>query len=186
MTITFETGEIAFPNGSRATYVAKLNKGYSHIIVDDNCWVIVNGEDGQAGNSAWIFEEALDALKQLPSNPADYAPYREFKEMTPLTKISGMDYQGHRIAVRMLNPQPESILHIIAGDEEWEPTDEEMTHLTELFLEATEPMRPISVITTVPIEVMQESPENIKDSIEMLYGLLDGEDRKALLEKLDT
>lgn len=51
-----------------------LNEGNSIIVVDDHCYVIRNLVDGEWRHSAWIFREALDALKELPDNP-DNAVY---------------------------------------------------------------------------------------------------------------
>jgi len=68
--------EVKSINGS--TSFVTFNKGYSHIIVDGGCWVIVNGKN----NSAYIFEEAMEALKKLPNKPTDYKPYRKAVGMT--------------------------------------------------------------------------------------------------------
>lgn len=45
--------------------VAELSRGYSHIAVDDHCYVLLNG----GRMSAWWFREALDILRTLPENP---------------------------------------------------------------------------------------------------------------------
>ena len=71
-------GFIRLANGSRATYVAEFNNKYSHIIVDDNCWVLVNGDDGAAEFSAWIFKEAKEILDQLPVMPSEYKPFVDY------------------------------------------------------------------------------------------------------------
>ena len=54
--------------------VATFNDGYSSICVDDNCWIIKNGN----GFSSHIFEEAMIILKQLPDNPSNYKPYVDY------------------------------------------------------------------------------------------------------------
>ena len=46
---------------------AQFNDGYSHIIIDGGCYIIINNDRP----SAWIFEEALQELKKLPENPYD-------------------------------------------------------------------------------------------------------------------
>lgn len=48
--------------------VCELNDGYSHIAVDDGCYVLLNG----GKPSAWWFPEALQALKGLPADPRDW------------------------------------------------------------------------------------------------------------------
>ena len=70
-------GEIILKNGELVQYYAEFNKGYSHIIIDDGCWVIVNGEDGTAAIYAWIYPEAMENLKLLPNNPKDYKQEKE-------------------------------------------------------------------------------------------------------------
>jgi len=47
--------------------VAEFNKGYSHIAVDDHCYVLLNGGEP----SHWLFKEALQVLRRLPENPDD-------------------------------------------------------------------------------------------------------------------
>lgn len=46
--------------------VIQFNDGYSHIIIDDGCYQIVNGDKV----SSHIFSEARDVLAQLP-NPRE-------------------------------------------------------------------------------------------------------------------
>ncbi len=67
--VTFEIKKI----GSQIS-VAQFNKGYSHIVVDDGCWIIMNGRE----TSSWIFDEAVQVLKQLPNSPSDYKPYTDW------------------------------------------------------------------------------------------------------------
>ena len=69
----FKVEKIKLKKGN-ATSVAIFNDGYSHIIVDDNCWLIVNGD----GISSWIFDEAMEVLKQLPNKPSNYKPYMNY------------------------------------------------------------------------------------------------------------
>ena len=57
-----------------STSVAVFNDGYSRIVIDDNCWVVKNGDN----YSEWIFEEAMEVLKQLPNKPNDYKPLLDF------------------------------------------------------------------------------------------------------------
>jgi hypothetical protein len=45
--------------------VAELNNGFSHIAVDDHCYVLLNGGE----LSPWWFREALDVLRTLPKDP---------------------------------------------------------------------------------------------------------------------
>ncbi len=56
-------------NGSlfKAESYVQFNDGYSHIIIDGGCYIIINDNKP----SAWIFEEALRELKKLPTNPYD-------------------------------------------------------------------------------------------------------------------
>jgi len=72
--VTFKIDKIKLKSGSEITTVAKFNDGYSHIAIDDGCWVVVNGGNGEAQLSPWIFLEAIKALKGLPSRPGDYYP----------------------------------------------------------------------------------------------------------------
>ena len=71
MTVKFELKAV-----EKRITVAEFNNGYSHIAVDDHCWVIING----GKQSSHIFIEAMDVLKKLPSCPHDYAPYQELYE----------------------------------------------------------------------------------------------------------
>ena len=68
---TFRVEDISMKGGGIAVSVATFNDGYSNIIADDNCWVIVNG----GKMSEWIFREAMEVLKQLPNTPSEYKPY---------------------------------------------------------------------------------------------------------------
>lgn len=68
--IIIENGNIITKHGSKLRTVAVLNNGYTHIGIDDSCYIILNGENGEAGVSSHIFPEALEALKQLPSKPS--------------------------------------------------------------------------------------------------------------------
>lgn len=61
--------------GSTVIAVACFNKGYSHIAVDDNCWIVVNGDR----MSPWIFAEAMEVLKTLPNKPSEYKPLADFR-----------------------------------------------------------------------------------------------------------
>lgn len=54
--------------------VAEFNNGFSHIAIDDHCYLLLNDKKP----SYHIFDEALEVLKQLPNNPDDYEPYREY------------------------------------------------------------------------------------------------------------
>ncbi len=53
--------------------VAILNNGDTAIVVDDHCYVVRNWNGNEWGWSAWIFCEALAALKALPDNPDEAA-----------------------------------------------------------------------------------------------------------------
>ena len=57
-------------NGSEVEPVATLKDehgGVSHIIVDDHCYVLVNGSNDRPFNMvAWWYREAVAALRQLP------------------------------------------------------------------------------------------------------------------------
>lgn len=52
--------------------LAEINRGNSHIINDDHCYVVVNrvynGNDptDMFKPSAWIFREAVEAIRKLP------------------------------------------------------------------------------------------------------------------------
>ena len=66
-------GEIMLRGGSIVNPVATLRDEYggvSHIIVDDHCYVLVNGSyrDGFVTVKHW-YREAVEALKRLP-NPS--------------------------------------------------------------------------------------------------------------------
>ena len=61
-------GSIRLHNGSDVTTVAVLNEGYSHIGIDDHCYVVINGKDGEANFSSHIFREAHEILLLLPPN----------------------------------------------------------------------------------------------------------------------
>lgn len=71
----FEIKEWILSNGAKGISVAELNNGYSHIMIDDGCWVIANGSNGNAEFSAWIFPEAKKVLDKLPVSPDDYEPW---------------------------------------------------------------------------------------------------------------
>ena len=49
--------------------VVVLNNGNTAIVVDDHCYAVRNWNGNEWGWSAWIFREALAALKTLPDNP---------------------------------------------------------------------------------------------------------------------
>jgi hypothetical protein len=51
--------------------VAILNDGNTAIVVDDGCYAIRNSNGEDWGWSAWIFPEALAALKRLPDIPGE-------------------------------------------------------------------------------------------------------------------
>lgn len=56
--------------------VAVINNGNTAIVVDDGCYVIYNQSSDVSsskgwGPSAWIFPEALEALKKLPPIPQE-------------------------------------------------------------------------------------------------------------------
>ena len=74
----FEIGEINMLNGSVFATVAEFNNGFSHIAVDDDCWVIINGHDKHSRISPYIFAEAKAVLDQLPNRPSAYQPYRNY------------------------------------------------------------------------------------------------------------
>ena len=61
---------VTLVSGSKLTPVATLRDEYggvSHIIVDDHCYVLVNGGDGRGFTKVkhW-YREAVEALKTLP------------------------------------------------------------------------------------------------------------------------
>ena len=67
--------------------VCTLNKGYTHIIDDDHCWVILNGKGTKKqpyGVSAWIFPKAMEVLKCLPNCTKDYEPLMLFLQDEPI------------------------------------------------------------------------------------------------------
>lgn len=72
--MTFGCKTITLENGSRITSVCEFNNNYSHIAVDDGCWVIVNGDKV----SPHIFRGAMEVLMQLPHSPTLYDPYMKF------------------------------------------------------------------------------------------------------------
>ena len=79
--VVFEFGNLRLRTGAEVFSVATFNNGFSHIVVDDNDWVIANGHDGDARFSSWIFPEAMEVLKQLPNSPLDYQPYAEYRKI---------------------------------------------------------------------------------------------------------
>jgi hypothetical protein len=60
-----------------AVAVAEFNGGYSHIIEDDGCWVVVNGGADEARPTPHIFSRAMAELRGLPDNPGHYRPLLE-------------------------------------------------------------------------------------------------------------
>lgn len=62
----------------RKTYppqtVAIFNDGFSVIVVDDHCYCVKNRKDDDWAFSAWIFREAIDALRDLPDDPDEAKP----------------------------------------------------------------------------------------------------------------
>ena len=65
--------------GSECAPVATLKDEYggvSHIIIDDHCYVLANGEDsqGRCGMVKHWFTEAIVALQGLPADPRDLEP----------------------------------------------------------------------------------------------------------------
>ena len=62
-------------NGGTVTPVCTLADEWGekiHIIVDDDCYVLLNGIDQDGfGISSWWDREALAALRTLPENPRD-------------------------------------------------------------------------------------------------------------------
>ena len=77
-------------DGSICTPAATLKDEYggvSHIIIDDHCYVLVNGEDDQ-GRCAMVkhwFTEAVVALQGLPADP------RKLEQSVPFVKFSPGD-----------------------------------------------------------------------------------------------
>jgi len=51
--------------------VATANGGDTAIVVDDHCYVVRNWDGTEWAWSAWIYSEALEAIKGLPANPDD-------------------------------------------------------------------------------------------------------------------
>jgi len=68
------TMEITLKNGNTVLSVASFNRGNSHFIVDDGCYVLINNQGGSYGVSPWLFQEAIDVLKTLPSDPREAEP----------------------------------------------------------------------------------------------------------------
>jgi hypothetical protein len=54
--------KITLNNGEVVDTIVTFNNGYSHFIVDDGCYVLING----VARSPWIFPEAFRVLKTLP------------------------------------------------------------------------------------------------------------------------
>jgi len=64
---------VTLQNGSVCTPVATLKDEYggvSHIIIDDHCYVLVNGN----GTSEYWYTEAVGAMHNLPIDPRDLEP----------------------------------------------------------------------------------------------------------------
>lgn len=65
--------QIKMNNDVEAYPVASLRDEYggeAHIIIDDHCYVLVlkdHNKHDRFKNTAWIFPEAFEVLKQLPS-----------------------------------------------------------------------------------------------------------------------
>ncbi len=65
--------EVLLLTGLKHRPVATLKDesgGVSHIIVDDGCYVLVNG-NGDFGTVEHWYPEAVEALKGLPSDPRE-------------------------------------------------------------------------------------------------------------------
>jgi len=61
--------------------LVEFNDGYSHICVDDHCYMVVNGDEESGYDySARIFPEAAQLLKELPDSPDHYEPYKKWME----------------------------------------------------------------------------------------------------------
>jgi len=66
-------GKLIVERSNGSTYevepVVSFNKGYSHFIKDDGCYLLVNGHLAPEHSkvSSWIFPEAQEVLKKLPS-----------------------------------------------------------------------------------------------------------------------
>lgn len=60
--------QISLSTGSKRTYYAEFNDGYSHILIDDHCYQVVNGRSGDAKLGYHLSREALEHLSKLPSN----------------------------------------------------------------------------------------------------------------------
>lgn len=67
-------------NTTNITYtsIAQFNEGFSHICVDDHCYILVNGMDGNYTPVYHWFPEAVRILKILPDTPDNYPPYKDF------------------------------------------------------------------------------------------------------------
>ncbi|MDD5589217.1 MAG: hypothetical protein PHP92_04135 [Candidatus Nanoarchaeia archaeon] len=65
---------IKLNNGDDVISVAEFNEKCSHIIIDDHCWNIINGDKF----SSYIFPEAMSILKKLPDSPDKYKPYIKY------------------------------------------------------------------------------------------------------------
>lgn len=73
-TAGWQAGIYKIPAKSRAwpeRTVAVLNNGDSVIVVDDHCYAMKNWNGYKWGWSAFVFREAVTALKALPDNPDD-------------------------------------------------------------------------------------------------------------------
>lgn len=75
-------------SSQQLTIVAEFNDGYSHIGIDDNCWVVFNG--GQP--TYHLFPEAVEALQRLPYSPSDYKPLKAFRN-TSVGKANSEDLE---------------------------------------------------------------------------------------------
>lgn len=77
--VKFEVKEIKCKSsGKTRTSIAEFNEGFSHICVDDHCYILVNGIDGNHEPVYHWHEEAVSVLKKLPDTPYNYQPYKDF------------------------------------------------------------------------------------------------------------
>jgi len=61
--------------------VASFNRGNSNFICSEDCYVLVNGNH----ISNWLFEEAVQILKELPDPKEMYKLVKKYKKMMAFT-----------------------------------------------------------------------------------------------------
>ena len=75
----FRVGVVNSVDGIQFIFVAEFveNVEIYHIAGYKNQWVVLKGGDHSVKLCAWIPEQAMELLKQLPNKPYDYQPFMQ-------------------------------------------------------------------------------------------------------------